>query len=179
MDFIMLQGNETDLRYGALFWKPGTSEMVEVIDLDSASGVRGANLVLRGNTHLSPEWIEGGAKAQGLDQTFPRKGPKEWMPGQTSGLSVAEQIVGAFKKHGMDYENAPLVHQDLLKLAAESAFAYGGFDGSPDQAVLVLEKNEYGPDEIAVMEREWGATANVSDDTEDAVHTVLESWGIV
>jgi hypothetical protein len=165
MAFEALSVDMNSVVYGGLWFDPDGLEYVEVIDLDSSSGVAGSNLVTRGRAYIDVETIRKGSEAWGMvenvDEIVARSKP--WLFGRTEFRAMND------------------AGKSAVLTAAEATFHYMGMDGGPEESRLVIDADA--SETIANAEKvaeEWRVFDDplVADDTDGAVWSVLREWGV-
>lgn len=155
---------DANIEYGGLFFNPDALEFVEVIDLDSASGVDGTSLITRGGAFFDEKVIRGGASVVGNE-------------------AKADEMVEAalaWNNSSTPFEDLPKKQRDLILMAAEAVFSYMGMDGGPDRIEMVIDKSyEESVEKKDSIGYEWGARdVVVSSDPRKAIWKILRQMGV-
>jgi len=122
--------SDANIEYGGVFWEPDDMRVVEVIDMDSASGLTGVNLVEVGSVFMDEKHIRSSAGYIGAEDK-------------------ADQMAEAFARWEASkkpYAALPAEDQELLALAASAVHGSWGMDGGADESWVVVEKSEDEPD---------------------------------
>ncbi len=119
-------GHDVDIVYGGLWFNPQTVEVIEVVDLDSATGIDGTNMIQRGSIYITDESIRKGASFVGAELEFE---------------GIARVLHNAKDIPVEDYNEYQL--NALLK-AAYWTRSYAGFDTIED-IIIIGEKGRTKP----------------------------------
>ncbi len=154
-----------DILAGGTWVNPDDQTFVQVIDMESAAGFDGVNVIEKGVGAVNNETVMRGLEMNGLFTLEPppatdppRRGRKAWdptarysdvptpQPGQlfwTPKSPEGPRIIATWMVFAESVETfdelAKPDQVDVLR-ALEGAFAYAGFDGSPDHSVIVIDR---------------------------------------
>ena len=155
---------DVNIENGGLFFDPEIRDVIEVIDLDSASGVGGTNLLIKGSLFINDEGIRKGLQTIGQE-------------GETERLLQSAKVWDEAPSFAVLPQN---VKADVFKIA-EAVHAYSGMDGGPDKATLVISEGEgYTREQIDELEGQWGADSIVTNSPDTTIWSVLTSpaWDV-
>ena len=135
-----------------LYWNPKFVQFIEVLDLAAAAGIEGTSLV-----QIGPGYIGLDAVRDAMASGPFRKGSEKFE--LEFDLRVA--AINAFNDAGEEFDVLSREHQDALHRIAFDHFAWVGFDGPPDQSILVIDRDfEYTAQQRDELVEEWRATTN-------------------
>lgn len=186
--FYELYRDQGNIVYGGKWFNPVTMEMIEVIDLDSASGVDGTSAIERGPVYIDEDRLREAGKSLGWEFQAPQpppmpEGPREWMPRSYSKkwepppqpgnlfwvpeTPLIEKIAGAWRRFG-ELEREHRFDTEKAFLALD-----------PEKRELVLQGADgihsyYGFD--GGSDRRHLVIEKGSDSEEDA-DSLIDQWG--
>jgi hypothetical protein len=154
--------------YGGLFYDPDKGEAIEVVDLDSAAGVSGCNLIERGEIYAAPRDIQSALRSAG----------------QEDRLDEVLAAANALKMKG-SFDALTNAQQAAILIGASAVHGYSGFDDSPD-VILVANKADVQPKRgesvaecIERLRDEWHADRTiVTKNPERAIWKTLRTMGV-
>ena len=160
---------DVNIVYGGLFYDPDEGEAIEVVDLDSAAGVPGCNLIERGYIFAASEDTQAALRSAG----------QEDRTDEVLAAVNALSLKGSFKALTAEQQAAILI-------GAHSVHGYSGFDGPPDYTILVANKGDVQPKQgesvaacIERLGRKWRADRVVATkDADRAIWRILRTMGV-
>lgn len=155
---------DKSIKYGGLFFNPKNMEFLEVIDLDSSSGVDEANLIVFGTTRvlLSVSDIKSGFEVTGRGED----------------QELLERVIESVKliSSTTSFHKLPRAVQKDILIAAEAVFAYRGFDEDRERH-LILGRDRYSVVDAAEIARSWDVNQRnvfLIDDQDQKIWGILE-----
>lgn len=185
MFYELYRGSPDTLLDGALWFDPDSLEYIEVIDMGSAAGEEGLWMANLGDSYIDESALKEALESAGLLHRPPprARGRKEWdprfawPPPAAPGLP-GDEVLQAFRAweekaaKGDGIEDLSPAERSNALYAAELVFGYHGFDGGPNQSVLVAER---GSPSVAEAERHDGV---VTKNPERYLKALLRRWGV-
>jgi len=161
-------GHDVDIRQGGLFIDPKDGEAVEVIDLDSAAGVDGCNMVLSGNIYLlTGEELRSALSVIGAENPEEIIDKVEELSGQSGAYEFPEDMSEEDEKVIMEVWYASHV--------------YGGFDGYMENWIMVPKGDEaykYTQEQAEEIAETWKGELVFAEDTLKAIEDILENFDV-
>ena len=189
---------EQDVLAGGVWVDPDGDIFIQVIDMGSATGDEGVTTIEKGIGVINEETVRKGLEMSGLftleappqprrrtgrkawDPTRRRRDPAPkpghlfWKPDVPEGFRIMDTWLAFSESQEPFIKFTEEAQEDLLR-ALEGAFAYMGFDGSPDNSVVVIDRSS---DVDQRNDPRWGPNAIISRNPEKAVWRELKKMGV-
>jgi hypothetical protein len=180
---------------GGLWFNPEDLEFVEVIDMDSATGATGVNIIQRGSAYITEDRLRTAVESAGhfepqlppLQPTgrkhwFPRPwtpppkpGHLFWAPDPVRGpriIKAWEDWETRANDEGIKFKDLPADQQQDILVGVEAYHGYYGTDS--DREYVVIERHRG----MAEQKRQFGEDAIITTNPERAIWKILKELGV-